>query len=283
MTFRALPPHLHTVAGHVLTFFAQNRGLSAILIEAEVEPDLTLRPTFHGHTRDYHTVCVEVTDSGYTDALDRFVLDCQQRGLPVKLFLAVPTGIDMTPIMRRAVARGVGLVEVGPAGGCSIFSNAISLSLSGFRRPNPRHFPRRYRNAVSQAVDTFLGGDPAKGCHNVYEEIEALTRRLVLRTWRNGFIPGGSPTKAPPLDFNKDPWKTVLEYLRKHLTYSQVPGLTDQLLARIIGLTPYRNDTGHKVARKGDLVQRDRKLGTRFEDAVDVLEELIKATRSLRL
>ncbi len=264
MVFRALPPHLHTVAGHAVTYFADHRGLIAIVIETEVEAGLALRPTFHGHTRDHHIVCVEVTDSGYTDALDRFVLDCQQRGLPVKLYLAVPTGIDMTPILRRAIPRGVGLVEVGPAGGCNIFSNAISLSLAGFRRPNPKQFPARFRGALSQAMDTFLGGDPTKGCHNIYDEIEALTRKLAIRAWRKGFMPGGGPKNPTPLDFSKAPWKNVLEHLRKHLDYTKVPGLNDLLLARLIGLTPYRNDTGHKVSKRSDLMQRDRKLGPSF-------------------
>ncbi len=281
MSYRALPAHLHAVADHARSFLTK-RGVASFAVETEIDPGLSLRPTLHGQTRDYHIVCVEVTDSGYTDALDRFVLDCQRLELPVKLFIAVPAGIDMTPILRRALPRGVGVLEVGSGGSCNVFCPALSLSLASVRRPDLQRFPRRYRQALSDAENTFLGGDPVKGCSRVYDEIEALTRRLAQRAWTNGLL-GGSASGPAPLNFATAPWKSVLDHLRSHLDYKQLPTLNDQLLSRVIGLTPFRNQTGHKVSRKQDLVRRDKQLRTRFEDAVDVLEELVNATRRLRI
>jgi hypothetical protein len=283
MTYRVLPAHLHAIADHAREFFVNHRGVTSIVVEAEVEPGLNLRPTLHGRTRDHHTVCVEVTDSGYTDALDRFVLDCQHLDLPIKLYVAVPTGLDMTPILRRAIPRGVGVLEIGPAGGCDVFVHALSLSLTGIKRTRIKEFPMRYRGALSSAADTFLGGDPVKGCGRLYDEIEDLTRRLAKRCWQKGLLPGGGLHKATPMDFGTAPWKNVLDYLRNRLNYAGIPTVSDQLLARLIGITPFRNQAGHKIARKADLVRRDRQLRTRFDDGLDVLGELIVATRSLRL
>ena len=48
-----------------------------------------------------------------------------------------------------------------------------------------------------------------------------------------------------------------------------------------LGITPYRNDTGHKPKDMKALIKRDQQLRTRFEDAVDLLGELIDATEAL--
>lgn len=284
MTYRALPAHLHAIAEHARSFFVRERGVSGIVIEAEVHADLNLRPTFHGRTRDHHTVAVEVTESGYTDALDGFVLDCQRLGLPVQLFIAVPKGspADITPLMRRARPRGVGVLEVGPAGGCHMFNSALSLSLTALRRTDTGRFPARYRQALAEAQDTFLNGDPVKGCSRVYDEVEGVTRRLATKASTKGLFNAGAAALAPPT-FDTAPWKIVLDYLRRHLNLGALPTLNDQMLSRVIGLTTFRNLTGHKVSRRQDLIRRDSQLRTRFEDAVDLLEDLVNATRSLRI
>ncbi len=283
MTYRVLPTPLHPVADHVRSFL-QGRGVSMIVIEAEVHPDLKLRPTLQGRTQDHHIVCAEVTDAGYTDALDAFVLDSQRLGLPIKFSIAVPTGSppDVASLLRRAKSRGVGVVEVGPNGGCHVFDNALSLSLTALRRLELNRFPQRYRQALLDAEDTFLNGDPVKGCSRIFDEIEEFTRRLGVKALKKGLLNASAKAVAKP-NFAKDPWKGLLEYLKKHLNYGAFAALSDQLISRIIGLTPYRNQTGHKVSRRQDLIRRDRQLRTRFEDAVDALEDLVIATKGHRI
>jgi len=229
MTYRALPAHLHSMADHVRAYLARERGVVGIAVEQEVHPDLSLRPTLHGRTRDHHLACVEVTDAGYTDALDAFVLDCQRLGLPTKLLIAVPAGnpTDIRPLLRRARLRGVGVLEVQAGGRCTPLSNALSLSLTGVRRSDNKRFPVRYLPALSDAEDTFLNGDPVKGCSRLYDEIEALTRRLAGRATTRGLFVAAAAGTTPP-NSNKGPWKQVLEYLRENLDYQKIPGLTDQ-------------------------------------------------------
>lgn len=284
MTYRALAAHLHATADHARGFFVRQRGVSHVVIEGAIDPDVSFRPTFHGRTRDHHTVCVEVTDSAYTDTLDVFVLDCQHRGMPVKLYLAVPAGspIDMGSLVKKARSRGVGVLEIGPAGGCTTLASALSLSLTGLSRPVTQGFPARYRQALADAEETFLNGDPVKGCGRVYDEIEEFTRRLAERAQKRGFLSPSAATAKKP-NFKKGPWKVVLEFLREHLDYPKFGTLDDGLLARVIGLTHSRNQSGHKVSRKQDLVRRDSQLRTRFEDAVNLLDALIDATRKLRI
>jgi hypothetical protein len=282
MSYRALPTHLHPTADRARAFFASERGVSKIVVEEEVHAELNLRPTLQGRTRDHHIVCVEVTDSGYTDNLDSFVLDSQRLGLPVKLYIAVPAGSppDIAPLLRRAKPRGIGVLEVRANGTCHIFVSALSLSLTGLRRLAPKRFPARYQHALIDAEETFLNGDPAKGCSRIYDEIEALSRRLAARVAARGLL---RPSARAQPNFEKAPWKTVLEHLRTHLNYRALPSIHDQLLSRVIGLTDSRNQTGHKVTRRQDLMRRDSQLRTRFEDAVDVMEALVSATRGLRL
>jgi hypothetical protein len=53
--------------------------------------------------------------------------------------------------------------------------------------------------------------------------------------------------------------------------------LDKQMVQRIVGITTYRNQTGHKPRNIQDTMDRDSKLKTRFEAAVDLLLELVQA------
>lgn len=70
---------------------------------------------------------------------------------------------------------------------------------------------------------------------------------------------------------------------RLDATQANCPGLTPAFLARIHGVTPHRNESGHKPANEELLKKRDRELRTRFESAVDLLGDLIVAVKPLRV
>jgi len=216
--------------------------------------------------------------------MDGFVLDSQRLGLPIKFSIAIPKDSppDVAALLRRAKSLGVGVLEVGPNGGCHVFDSPLSLSLTGLRRVEPNRFPQRYRQPLLDAEDTFLNGDPVKGCSRVFEEIEGFTRRLAVKASKRGLLNPSAKTVGTP-NFAKDSWKSLLDYLKKHLNYTAFTGMTDQLISRIIGLTPYRNQTEHKVSTRQALIRRDLQLRTRFEDALDALEELVIATKGLRV
>ncbi len=290
MNYRILPPHLHSTADAAIRFFRNNEGVTGVQIETSIDNDIRFRPTIIGKMRDHHMLSVEVTDSGYTSALDEFVLDCERRGLPVRLYIAIPRGADLAEfqhMVKRAQNRGVGVVEVDERGGNVMF-RPLSLSLTGVRRVNVQRFPMKYRQALSEAQQTFLGGDPVKGCGCIYDELESLSRRIAQRVDQRGLwkrLKGAQ--RRPKVNFEIGPWQRVLTVLREHFAYSKIPPgqarLNETLLAQVIGLTPYRNESGHKPRRLSDLISRDRQLRTRFEHAVDTLESLVKASKFLRV
>ena len=92
--FKILAPPLHATAEAAEAWFIKNWGLTAatIAVEEAIDPDISLRPTFSTRTRDLHTLCIEVSESIYPNYLDAFVLDCRNKGMPVKLFIAVQKG-----------------------------------------------------------------------------------------------------------------------------------------------------------------------------------------------
>lgn len=284
MPYSILPPPLHQTADAARAFFRNYFGTPSFRIEESPYQGATYRPTFSGVTRDHHILCVDVSDTPYTNSLDAFVLDCKQRALPVKLFVAIPKGdgdSNFKANLRRAKENGVGVVEVGDGSG-SVIHDALSLLLTGVRPYNAQDFPAKYREAVSGAYNTFLNGDPAKGCARIFDELEALCRVIGRKALRRRCF--GNMAKATTFNFDTGPWATLIQFLNKHLDRGKAkcPGLNEALFARIHGTTPHRNDSGHKPGRDTTaLTRRDRELRTRFEHAADLLRDVIEASRGL--
>ena len=283
MPYSILTPPLHQTADAARVFFRAHFGTPSFKVEEPPYPGATYRPTLSGVTRDHHILCVEASDTPYTNSLDAFVLDCKERALPVKLFVAIPKGdgdANFKANLRRAKEHGVGVVEVGGGAG-SVIHDALSLSLTGVRPYNAKDFPAKYREAVSGAYNTFLNGDPVKGCSRVFDEIEDLSRAIGLKALKRKCF--GNMAKALVFDFSSSPWATLIIFLNKHLDRgkSGCPKLNEALFARIHGITPHRNESGHKPRDTKTLTRRDRELRTRFEHATDLLRDLIDAARSL--
>lgn len=283
MSYSLLPPPLHGTADAARVFFREHFGTPTFKTEESPYPGATYRPTFSGFTRDHHILCVEVSDTPYTNSLDAFVLDCKQKILPVKLYVVIPNGDgdgNFKTNLRRAKENGVGVIEVGNGAG-AVIHDVLSLSLTGIRPYDARDFPAKYREAVSGAYNTFLNGDPSKGCARVYDELEVLCRAIGKKALkRKGF---GNMVKASVFDFEKGAWATIIDFLNKHLDRSKItcPELSAALLARVHGITPHRNESGHKPADTKALTRRDRELRTRFEHSTDLLRDLIHASRGL--
>src|SRR4029077_1696050 len=119
----------------------------------------------------------------FTISMDRFVPDCSRLFLPVRMFVAVPSGSkdpDYHRDLNRAREWGIGVLEVD-GNNVRVIQEPLSLSLAGLRRIHKQKYPAKYRFDLSQAEVTFKQGNPAKGCADVYEEIEALTRRIAKK------------------------------------------------------------------------------------------------------
>lgn len=291
MSYRSLPPHLHETADAVKKYFRDSQGLVKIKIEEPIDNRAVYTTTLTGSLRDQHLLCVEVTDGGYTNALNSFVLDCMTRGLPVLLYIAIPRGVEtqanFTDILKRAQAAGIGIVEIDGREG-TVLCRATSLSLCALRRVDVKSFPSKYRQALSDAEGTFRGGNPSKGCAAIYDEIESLSRQLAEKTFKKGYWRAPKKGQKPlKLNFQKGPWQNVLDALHRELDYGQIrkkcANLDRPLIARVMGLTSQRNESSHKPRRRQDLQRRDQRLRTRFENAVDIFHELVSAVKPLRL
>lgn len=282
--YRFLDRSLHQYAEAARMFVATEFGIpkSKFEIEAPVHDAIGFTPTLHARTRDHHILAIEVSPTYYTQTLDGFALDCQRESVPVKLFVAVPPNSSggLLKDLERAADHGVGIVKLGSVP--KVLHGALSLSLTGVRRPDPKEYPAKYRSAVAAALQTFLNGDPAKGCLLLYEEIEHVTRRVAAkadsaRAWRKG----------PVLSQNWDKvsWASITDVLAEHLDAQKLgcASLTKALVSRIAGVVPYRNEAGHKPKDLKQLMKRDRELRTRFESAADLLRDVARAVASLRV
>lgn len=290
MSYRFLEAPLQPTAEAAKKFFRQELGVTHFRIEEPIQADIDYRPTLSAITKDFYWICVEVSESAWpqNNMLDGFVLDCKNRCLPVKLYVVIPKGtsdVEFKTNLQRAQRNGVGVLEVDDAGGNS-FQDALPLSLTGLRPTISTDFPPKYRSAIREAERTFCNGNPQKGCSAIYDEIELLTRKLAKKTNQKGFWRALKPSEKPPkINLDNGPWTKVLKVLIDHLDLKRCkcPRLNDALLARILGITPHRNESGHKPKTQAQLKKRDEELRTRFEAGRDILRDLINATKPLRL
>ena len=291
MSYRILESPLHPLAEAAKKYFAAEMGLSHFKIEEQIDPNVEFRPTLSCHSKDHYFVCIEVSESAWPhkNTLDAFVLDCKNQGLRVKLYVVIPKDIKDSEFgakLKRAHSNGVGVVELELTGTGHPYQEALPLSLTGIRPNNAAEFPAKYRSALRAAESTFCSGNPGKGCGEIFDLIEGLCRKLAKKTKKNGLWRALNPgEKAPKIKIDKDPWANVMKVLENHLELERCgcPKLSDALLARVRGIIPHRNDSGHTPRTLALLKQRDQELRTRFETARDILRDLVNAIKPLRL
>lgn len=279
MSYSFLSPHLQSLAEAIRKCFKKNHGIGSFRIEEAISKNINFSHTLVATTKDYHFLCIEVSENAYLTTLDAIVLEYRDKSLPVKLYVAVPKDHPNTEFqlqLSRARQHGVGVIEVDD-NGCDIIQEALSQSLAGVRSPDG--FPSKYREGLTKALHTFRNGDPAKGCSAVYDEIEALSRKVAAKTHAKGWW-----KTAPTENIQIGRWAKVMREMMNNLDYKKCPPkLTHVLIARIVGVTAHRNETGHKPGTKAALINRDRQLRTRFESATDLLRDLIDAGKPLRV
>jgi hypothetical protein len=283
-TYRALSPRLHETANAAISWFINKWGIkrSVIEVEASIDPDIGFRATFVARTDDFHILCAEVSENIYNNTLDSVVLDCREKGLPVKLFVAVPKDIsdpNYAKKLRDAKRAGVGILEVDHSSG-TIVQLPLSLSLAGVRPIESTDFPTRYRQSLQHAHQVFRDGDPNKACSLVYDELEAAFRRFAKKCVTKKFW-----LNSNNYNVDKDSWAGVITDLDRKLDrgHSTTRTVTPALMARLIRVTTHRNESGHKPRNLRDLKRRDQALRTRFEGAVDLLREFLDATKAFRI
>ncbi len=286
MTFRALPENLHALGDVALRHFGREYGIAngRFKIEEEISSDIGYRPTFHAVKADHSLVGVEISEEPLPARIQTLVLGCKNNIVPLKLWIVIPYGaVDaVRPTdVHFMKENGIGLAELGLDGRFrQLAGPPLALSLTGLRSIKYSDYPARYREELRQAYDTFVGGNPSKGCSIIYDEIESLTRRVLKKA-------ASRPNclrRAVGFNPDTESWSNILSFLRTNFdrSASGCPNFSDTLLSRLQGLTEYRNESGHKPKSQKKLIERDRRLRTRFEAALDELQALIHATRQLR-
>jgi hypothetical protein len=279
MIYKFLPDQLHSTADRIAEFLAEDRGITAIRAEEQIDEDLPYRPTIYGISPEKYIVAVEVQESPNTTSLDSVILDCVMRSVPVKLFVTFVVSASPVPhnLIENAHKKGLGVIEIAGAE-LRVLREALPLSLLGYRLDYKR-FPKKLRSTLIEAGNTFRDGSPAKGCAVVYDEIEDLSRGIIKKTkkkklWRK-LRPGERPSK---LNLDDGPWEKVIELFEDFYVVNKkkVPDLTSNLIHLIAAVTSYRNESGHKPKSLADRIRRDKEIRTRFESALDLLFDLIE-------
>lgn len=290
MNFQALAPQLHATAIAARKHFSAEFGAKAFEIEAVVDEQLSLRPTLKAKLANGYILCVEVSDRAWSNSLDTFVLECVQKGFPVKFCVVVPLASadkDFSTNLKKAKDRGVGIFEIAELSKHQYLA-PVSLSLFGLRLTPINDFPKPKREPILLARETFLTGNPAKGCQTMYEEFEALTRQFASRSHALGWWKAqesGDP--KDPKDFQKDPWASVLRALERRLDMEACrkvcPKMSDTLIIGARSTTDPRNLTSHKPDSVKKLLERDKRLRTWFETSQDLLKDWLIALKSMKL
>ncbi len=285
MTYRFLDRSLHSYADRARAFFRSNWGIpaSGFQVEQPVLPSAPMSTTLYAKTGDHYIVCVEVLES-VSSSLAEFILFCRSEHLPVKLFLVSPRVIT-AELERYARLHCLGVLDV-TSDNPAIIRRALALSLAGVRLPVVERFPRKFRQAVHDAREAFLNGDPATACATVYGEIESVTRAIGEKADRDGAWTGLKTGRTSPgLIWTTEKWARILDALAKKLDRRKLGknSLTPALLGSLQGLPPRRNLLAHRPRSLRERIERDKKLRTHFEEATDLFEDLLKATNKLAL
>lgn len=280
MTYRILSQSLWQTADHVKKYLKDHLGLESIKVEKEIA-DGVPRPTLHARAADQSIVCVEfLEDSCFGPNLPLFVSSCKAKQLPVKLYVAYPEGNEKASFgrdLKFARELCIGVLGVASNGKVTSAREPISLVLSDLRPQDPMDFPRQYRGDLAQAHETYLQGNPVKGCLGIYEIIEALTRKIAANLHSQKLI---APWQSKRPNFDKEPWFNLADTIYSNLDFQKADNLTKPLWAQVIAVTKPRNDAAH-VKTMPERVKRDKELRTRFETACDLLRNLIEAAPKL--
>jgi hypothetical protein len=281
MPYKILVQQLWPTADGVVVFLRTEWGIRKLVTEQKVYDGIEAVATFNGSMPDSHVLWVEVSNRPYPTHLDAIVADCIQQCLPVRLIVAIPKGSGgptYNEDLSRAHQKGVGVIEMAGENG-KILVHPVTLSLAGVRPIPRKEFPEKLRYRLSQSEATFREGNPAKGCDDLFAIVEDVSRKIAEKTFKQGLWKAGS---NPP-KFGTDSWSSVMEALEKQLDKGKCKLFKDNILHRVLGVTPFRNQVVHVPKTTAALVKRDGMLRTRFEDAANLLLELLTFAKPLKI
>ena len=281
MRFRSLAEGLRDAATHVITFLRVERGLGKVRVEEELVRGLP-KPTLQANTAEGEIICVEFSETDcYSQGLARLAEDFRSVELPVKIYIALPSTAQNATFMTelaRARRQGIGVMVVEPAGTVTVLDEPISQLLTQLRRINMPGYPAKLRARLSQAQNTFLSGNPPKGCRELYDLLEEVTRKIVAAAISRNLWNGRPPNFNPATEN----WHNLCTAAYSNMQFNNVGTLSQQLWANVLAITRHRNETGHSPKTMAQRKRRDLEMRTRFEHAADVLRDVIQSTKNFR-
>jgi hypothetical protein len=282
--YRVLSQPLWPTADAVQQFLKKNHGITSIKVEEEIHKDVP-RPTLQGRATDNTIICVDVhEDACYTPSTELFIAKCKSIQLPVRLYTAHVQGAespDFPRQLRQARLNCVGVLSVNTDGITTILSETLPQTLADVRRLDLSRFPSKYRDRLSIAQQTYLQGDPVKGCAGIHEVMEDITREVARKLYKKGRIAAWT-TNPPNLD--KDPWYNIAKAIYNEPTFQQFfPNTQPAIWAELIAQTKPRNEASHPPPTPAKRAERDKKLRTRFEQAGDTLAEVVEVIKNAKI
>lgn len=291
MSYTMLGQNLHETADRAKKYFAQTYGATHFECEQALDKDLPLKPTWQGDMNEGYRLCIDVRESPFSNSLYEFVMECSARGMPIRLWVAVPHG-NVAPTfnaeLKQARKLGVGVVQIGDDGTAHEFHKPVALSLFGLKGTDFKVVPKARREALKNAEDLFRGGAPDKGCQEICQCLELVTRQFAEYTHDAGLwnTPAGAKALLPRF-FRRDSWATMLEALDSRVdverTRAKCPAFTKPKVAGARHYTDWRNSLSHKPKTLKQLQERDAKLRTMFEATRDLLIEWYLIVKPLRM
>lgn len=291
MTYTLLGQNLHDTADRAKKYFSEQHGAKQFKCEQALEGDLPLKPTWQATMSGGYLLCVEVRETPFSTSLYEFVTKCASRGLPIRLWVALPQGAAAPTFnseLKQARDAGVGVVQIADDGSAHYFHRPVSLSLFGLKTTDLKTVPKGQRDEVKTAESTFLDGTPTQGCQAICQALEQVTREFAEHTFNQGWWK--QPLGAKNLNahfFQAKPWADVLEEMENRIDVGKVRAKSNSFskhsIVKARGHTDWRNKVSHKPTTFQKLKERDAKLRTMFEATRDVLLEWYAIAKPLKL
>jgi hypothetical protein len=226
MTYQILGLDLHDTADRAKQYFAKEYGAKGFVCEEAIESDVPLKPTWQAKLNAGYLLCVEVRETPFSSTLHQFVAVCATKGLPVRLWVAVPQWAESSSFasdLKQARDVGIGVIQIRDDDSHE-FHRPVSLSLFALKKTDLKAVPSARREEIKSAESTFRDGSPDQGCQAICQALELITKNFAEYTYKQGWWKQPKQVKASGAkqpNF-QGPWANVLECLEERIDAPKV-------------------------------------------------------------
>jgi hypothetical protein len=284
--YQYLGNDLHDLANVAKEYFAKTYGAKKFICEMPLESGLELRPTWQAQMQGHYLLCVEVCVVLQARKFSDLVTKCVTGGHPIRLWVVVPNSSSVLQReLKEAADKGIGLAQADEAGTSLFeFSKPVALSLFGLRPPDYTRIPTGRREIIKRAEDAFRDGSPERGCQELGQELELLTRKFAEHSHAQGWW---KTVPQPVPKFAKANWVPLLDTLNDCINQGAVQAKCAIFKKAHVGGASsralFRNQVSHAPKNTKELKRRDERLRTEFEATLDLLLDWYEIMKMLKL